>query len=96
MCSCPVNLKLQKFALSLEKPSPKIPDFLRGKHEASESKNGAVIMFGVTAADVGADVTKLIQVCDVDFNYPLKHESPRFRVGLGKRATFTAPLGMNN
>lgn len=76
------DLPGQQVRLKLVKLSREWSDLIRGQQYAAQSKHRALVELRCVAPDVGADMTKLIKVCDVEH----KHESLRSRVGLGKGA----------
>ncbi|KEJ94700.1 hypothetical protein SUH3_05680 [Pseudosulfitobacter pseudonitzschiae] len=81
-----VNLEFQKLAFSLIEPGSKIAHFLDREDKSSKSKNRAVVVLRIIAANVRADVAKLVQIGNVRQNILQKHENPRLRAGLGMRA----------
>lgn len=82
-----VNLELKQLAFSLIEPSPEVADFLDGNHKPGKAEDRAIVMLRIIAADVGANVAKLVQIGNVGQSTSQKHEDPRLRTGLGMRAT---------
>lgn len=84
---CLFNLEFQKLAFALIELCAEIAHLPNRKHEPGKAKDGAIVMSGIIAGDIGADMPKFIQISDICQTVTYKHENPRFRAGLGMRAT---------
>lgn len=84
-----LDFKPEKVALALVEPSRKAPNFDYRQDKSGQSENRAVIVLWVGAVNVRTDVPELIEICDIGHTEPRKHESPRFRAGLGNESNLS-------
>ncbi len=81
-----VDLEFQQLAFALIESGSKIAHFLDRQDKSSKPKDGTIVVMRIIAANVRADVAKLVQIGNVRQNTLQKHENPRLRAGLGMRA----------
>ncbi len=58
----PLDLEGEKLALALEEPGPKTAHRFRRQDEARKPEYRALLVSGVLAADVGADMSELVEI----------------------------------
>ncbi len=76
-----VDLELQQLTFPLIKPSSKVADFIDGKHKPGKAEDWAIVVMGIIAANVRADVAKLIQISNVGQSTPQKTRKPALARG---------------
>jgi hypothetical protein len=73
-----VDLELEQMAFQLVEPGTKSPDRRGRQDQTTQAKNRTGVVLGIMTIHKRADVTELIQICDVEhIAVSQKHESPQ-------------------
>ena len=82
-----LEFELEKLAFTLKEPSSEPSHFVDWKDEPGKAEHGTIVVPWVPPAEVGANVSELVEAGQVRHWGLLVRESPRRSAGLGRRAS---------